>query len=126
MKHCIHYSIFFLESDVPELDAPIPPVISNNATTKGGGLKLRTNLQSCETDTKKEDHIEDVIKKEEHIEDLIKKEEDHMEEEFTVIEEVISDSDDVQEVRVFYVCYISSHSSKIIFRIEVTETKAYL
>lgn len=68
------------DSDVPELDAPIPPVISNNTATKGG-LKLRTSLQSSETD--------------------VKKEEDNITEEFTVIEEVASDSDDVQEVLMF-------------------------
>ena len=75
--------------------------MSNNAATKGG-LKLRTNLQNSESDTKKEEcQTDDETKKEEcHTDDETKKEEDHTEEEFTVIEEVLSDSDDVQEVRI--------------------------
>lgn len=71
--------------EVPELDEAPPPSVTT-PTNSSKTLKLRTSLSTCENDDSQE-------KKDES--------EKMEEEEFTVVEEVESDSDDVQEVSIW-------------------------
>ncbi|KAG8318481.1 hypothetical protein J6590_001592 [Homalodisca vitripennis] len=87
--------------DVPELDEAPPPTITPTHAPRP--LKLRTSLSTGDgedTDEKKEEDVEKM------------EDDNQLPEEFTVVEEVESDVDDVQEVPVEKMEVESVHNSK--------------